>query len=252
MDKRFLGIHVVPCNGENHRILIPDRGSVVLLNHKGKAGKHARLITDTFTGTPCGCTNFLAEWKRSVESEPYQYQPQSWPLLTGDHVRRARVAVRGPIEKHTREGYREHLEYRVLDQVSKAQQTIRSFLTLQTSHLDEFRFGYKATVTETARVPITRDGKRMKDHIFRIDVNRKEFVQTVVNHCTVVDHRTVVQIVDKSDPCIWVVKAVRIVHETANGPRKNSISYDYRRPEIATAYIARAGVNYPWLSLGWA
>lgn len=251
MDKRFLGIHLVACNGENHRVLIPDRGSVVLLNHKGKAGKHARLITDTFTGTACGCTRFLAEWKRTAKGGLYQYQAQSWPLLTGDHVRRARVAARGP-DKTRADSYRSQLEHRIWESVSSARLTIRNAMTLQTSHLDEFYFGSKAMVQESSRVPITRNGKRMKDHIFQIHVNRKQFVRIVAHRCTIVDGTAVVQIVDDSDPCVWEVKAVRVVEETANGPRKNSVSYDYRRPEIATAYIARAGFGYPWLSLEWA
>lgn len=255
---KFVGIHVLDCNGEKHRIGIPVSGSVVLFNHRGKSGKHARLIQDMFTQKACACTQFLNEWKK-VNQDRWSYTANTFPLMANRPIRDARKELYPKERKDESWVYRtQQYKQRLMEIVYKARrESEQKVLENKNKHtvFDGFSlermYGRTSYVYSGSVEKRTVDGKCCKFVSQKIEVDYSEFIKLVVNKCHIVDGQVLTRIVDKSDDSIWEVEAIRFVDAELPRPRSNSPVCPYKQAVIQKAWIARVGSGYPWLTLTW-
>lgn len=257
---KFVGIHILDCNGEKHRIGIPVSGSVVLFNHRGKSGKHARLIQDMFTQKECACTQFLNEWKHNNKGD-YSWKREEFPILTNNAIRQYRrksVPNRKffPVtEGQAREEYRQRL-FNTLEKYRWESEDVCRRSGSKHMEFNGFDLGSRyarvATMILTSDVQKRSVDKKTYKIIYqRACVDYSDFVKLVVNKCHIVDGQVLTRIVDKSDDSIWEVEAIRFVDAELPRSRSNSPVCPYKQAVIQKAWIARVGPGYPWLTLTW-
>ena len=233
---RILARADVPCSGTIHHILIRERGSLTLVHHAGKVGKHQRLITDSFTAK-CGCTQWVTKW-RSYQRDSAIIDENScpFPFFHNQYVRTVRKQ-QAWLKPLTIEEHRVMYQRKLRDTIHK--QTTQVFASTgwgahpyEWAHSDYVMRPY--IQHSLVKHKEQKKGARTKsvDH-WLLRINKKEWSKLpakVVNGFLIVDS------VKQIDDYIWEVKAVK----------RNGVE-----PVICSAWIARGTPTAAFTDLEW-
>jgi hypothetical protein len=262
MKSNILGRAGVKCGEETHYAIIRDRGAVTLVNHPGKPGKAARVVNDQLSGTVCGCSQFLTSFKRKVKAYEWSSSAGEFPFYTWKHVRDARNQTRpaaGPpmVEQRKR---KEILSSKLLDSATHALSSTVignvSLYMLDYSPLYSHPIPKDYLIRKPTQVVSSYKQKKVKSRTeefstYVVCVSPKQWGKIMLNKCTVVSGHMVVEILDSSDPQVWLVNALKMTDSEQPSQIRGRKPFTDRTITMEKAWIARTSIDKPWHYLQW-
>lgn len=262
MKSNILGRVDIKCGDETHYAIIRDRGAVTLVNHPGKPGKAGRMVSDTLSGKVCGCSQFMASFKRKVKAYEWSSTSGEFPYYTWRHIRDARnqtrPAVPVPMVEHSKQ--KEILFSRLLDSATHAlSSTVVGNVSL---YMLDYSSSYSHPIPKDylirkpTQVVSSYKQKKVKSrmeewHTYVVCVSPKQWGKIMLNKCTVVSGTMVVEILDGTDPKVWLVNALKVTDSKQPSQIRGRKGFMDRAVTMEKAWIARTSIDKPFHYLQW-
>lgn len=262
MKSNILGRADIKCGEETHYAIIRDRGAVTLVNHPGKLGKAARVVNDQLSGTVCGCSQFLKTFKQKNKAYEWSSSAGDFPFYTWKHVRDARKQMppAAPVPM-VEERKRKHiLSNKLLDSATQAlSNTIIgnvSLYMLDYSSLYGHPIPIDYLIRKPTQVVCNYKQKKVKSRTeeyttYVVCVSPKQWGKIMLNKCSVVSGHMVVEILDSSDPKVWLVNALKVTDSKQPSQIRGRKPFMDRTITMEKAWIARTSIDKAWSYLQW-
>jgi len=262
MKSNILGRVDIKCGDETHYAIIRDRGAVTLVNHPGKSGKAARTVSDSLSGTVCGCSQFLKTFKKRAQANEWSSSSGDFPFYTWRHVNNARKnmppAKTEPVLQQRDK--KRILTTRLLDSAIQAlSSTVMGNVDLYMLDYSQL-YSHPIPIDYLIRKPTqivssykqkTVKSRKEEYYTYTVCVSPKQWGKIMLNKCSVVSGHMVVEVLDGTDPNVWLVHALKTTDMERPSQIRGRRPFMDRVFTMEKAWIARTSIDKPWHYLQW-
>jgi len=262
MKSNILGRVDIKCGDETHYAIIRDRGAVTLVHHPGKPGKAARMVSDSLSGKVCGCSQFMKSFKQKVKAYEWSSAAGEFPFYTWKHIRDSRknMPPAVPVPMVEQRKRKQILTTRLLDSAVRALSdtvignVVLYMLDYSTPYSHPIPMDYlirKPTQIVSSYKQKTVKSRKEEYYAYTVCVSPKQWGKIMLNKCSVVSGHMVVEILDGTDPNVWLVNALKTTDMGLPSQIRGRRPFMDRVFTMEKAWIARTSIDKPWHYLQW-